>query len=287
MTSIFRWSIFLILLPVAIGAISMFEYAYAKGLSLMVQDGFSLNLIKARVPVNSASPVYGYQIINSYPHDPEAFTQGLIFNDGFLYESTGKHGKSTLRKVELETGNILQKYSLPSRYFGEGLTLWQGKLIQLTWQGKIGFVYDKKTLNPLYRFFYPMEGWGITHNDRYLIMSDGTPTLYFLDPESFQLIKSIQVCDDAVPIANLNELEYVKDEIYANVWLTDYIAKISPETGQVLGWINLEALLSRGEYTPSTDVLNGIAYDEKQNRLFVTGKYWPNLFEIKLTTELH
>jgi glutamine cyclotransferase len=255
----------------------------------MTQDGLSLrlSLIKTKASINFNSPVYGYQIVNSYPHDPEAFTQGLIFDNGFLYESTGKRGKSTLRKVELETGNVLQKYSLPNRYFGEGLTLWQGKLIQLTWQGRIGFVYDKRTLNPLYKFFYTMEGWGITHNGRHLIMSDGTSNLYFLNPENFQLIKSIQVYDNAVPIANLNELEYVKDEIYANIWLTDYIARISPETGQVLGWINLETLLSQEKHIPSTDVLNGIAYDENQDRLFVTGKYWPNLFEIKLITGSH
>jgi glutamine cyclotransferase len=265
-------------------------YTHAKVSSSAVtvaQCGSSLGFIKTKAPANSASPEYGYQVVNSYPHDPQAFTQGLIFNDDFLYESTGKRGKSTLRKVELETGNVLQRYSLPGRYFGEGLTLWKGKLIQLTWQERIGFVYDKKTFKLLHKFLYSMEGWGITHNDRYLIMSDGTSALYFLDPQNFQLIRSIQVHDNAIPIVNLNELEYVKDEIYANIWLTDYIARISPETGQVLGWINLETLLNQGKYTTSADVLNGIAYDKKQNRLFVTGKYWPNLFEIKLITESH
>lgn len=260
-------------------------FAYAQTEVSVTQSTHSLESIKTqtRAPLNSVLPVYGYRIINSYPHDPTAFTQGLIFDGGVLYESTGKWGKSTLRKVELETGNVLQEYLLPRRFFGEGLTLWQGKLIQLTWQARVGFVYDKETFNPLYGFFYSREGWGITHDNRHLIMSDGSSTLYFLSPENLQLVKSIKVYDDDTPIANLNELEYVKGEIYANIWLTDYIARISPETGQVLGWINLKALLGEAEQTSSAGVLNGIAYDNKQDRLFVTGKYWPRLFEIKLT----
>ncbi|QBQ54739.1 glutaminyl-peptide cyclotransferase [Nitrosococcus wardiae] len=277
MNSVLRWPTFLILWLAVIG---LFERTQAE--VSVTRSAHSLDWIRTKVPLNSASPVYSYQIINSYPHDPHAFTQGLIFNRGVLYESTGKRGKSTLRKVELETGKILQEYLLPSRFFGEGLTLWQDKLIQLTWQGRVGFVYDKKTFNPLYGFLYAMEGWGITHDNRHLIMSDGTSTLYFLNPENFQLIKSVKVYDNDIPIANLNELEYVKGEIYANIWLTDYIARISPKTGQVLGWINLKALLSKEAQTSSAGVLNGIAYDNKQDRLFVTGKYWPQLFEIKL-----
>lgn len=278
--TLFRWPTFWISLLAAISA------AHAEALTpASMTAAFHWDTNQANGPVNSTSPVYSYQIINSYPHDSGAFTQGLIFNEGFLYESTGKRGQSTLRKVDLKTGKVLQQYSLPKRYFAEGLTLWQDKLIQLTWRGETGFVYDKRTFNPLREFLYSTEGWGITHNDRYLIMSDGSSTLYFLNPEDFRLVKRIQVHDNTIPIANLNELEYVKGEIYANIWLTDYIVRISPETGQVLGWINLENLLSQGKPAPLADVLNGIAYDENQDRLFVTGKYWPNLFEIKLTVE--
>jgi glutaminyl-peptide cyclotransferase len=237
--------------------------------------------------VEPNSPVYGYRIVNSYPHDVNAFTQGLIFHDGFLYESTGMRGHSSLRKVELETGNILQKYLLPARFFGEGLTRWRNKLIQLTWRRGMGIVYDQKTFHPLYSFPYSTEGWGITHNGQYLIMSDGSSILYFLDPETFQEVKNIKVHDGNDAVANLNELEYVNGEIYANVWLTDYIARIAPETGQVLGWIDLKGLLEEEERTPSVDVLNGIAYDEQQDRLFVTGKYWPKLFEIELMKKSH
>jgi len=239
------------------------------------------------ITVNPDFPVYGYRIVNSYPHDTNAFTQGLVFHNGFLYESTGVRGKSSLRKVELETGKVLQKYLLPTHFFGEGLTLWKDKLIQLTWEGGKGIVYDKGTFHPLYEFSYSTEGWGITHDGRHLIMSDGSSTLYFLDPETFQQKKTIKVHDGNVPVVNLNELEYVNGEIYANVWLTDYIARIAPETGRLLGWIDLKELLGEEDRTPSANVLNGIAYDKKQNRLFVTGKYWPKLFEIKLTQRLH
>lgn len=249
----------------------------------IIQGIISSAIVRKKIPVCPRSVVYGYQIINSYPHDTNAFTQGLVFHDGFLYESTGIRGKSSLRKVELETGNVLQQYLLPARFFGEGLTLWGNKLIQLTWQRGVGFIYDRGLFNLLNSFSYSTEGWGITHNNRYLVMSDGSPVLYFLDPETFQPIRTIKVHDRDVLIANLNELEYVKGEIYANIWLTDYIVRVSPETGQVLGWINLEGLLSGADRTPTANVLNGIAYDENQDRLFVTGKYWPKLFEIKLT----
>lgn len=265
---------------VAIETASKVEYIQPK--MAVSQNAHFLELSKKKIFRNSASPVYDYQIINSYPHDPEAFTQGLIFDGGFLYESTGKRGRSTLRRVELETGNILQKYSLPTRYFGEGLALWKDKLIQLTWQGGVGFVYDNKTFDFLYKFFYSTEGWGLTHDNHRLIMSDGSSTLSFLNAETFQQVKQIQVHDNNKFISNLNELEYIKGEIYANIWLTNYIARISPETGQVKGWINLEGLLGEGVSASSAGVLNGIAYDDQQERLFVTGKYWPKLFEIKL-----
>jgi len=224
---------------------------------------------------------YTYQIVNVYPHDPNAFTQGLVFEDGFLYEGTGLHGSSSVRKVELETGAIVQLYELPPHYFGEGITIFDDKIIQLTWQSRVGFVYDKDTFELVQEFTYPTEGWGITHDGTSLIMSDGTATLYYLDPETFAEISRITVRDKGVLVSNLNELEYVQGEIYANVWQTDWIARIAPDTGDVDGWIYLEGLLPL-EGSHRVDVLNGIAYDAEHDRLFVTGKLWPKLFEIEL-----
>ena len=228
------------------------------------------------------APVYTYKILNTYPHDQKAFTEGLIFEDGYLYEGTGIQGESTLRKVDLETGEVLKVYRLPTQFFGEGVTIWEDTLIQLTWQSRIGFVYDKESFLLLREFTYPTEGWGITHDGKHLIMSDGTSTLYFLNPETFEEVRRIEVRDAGRLITHLNELEYIQGEIYANVWLTNRIARISPETGCVVGWIDLEGLLSTEDRLQPVDVLNGIAYDATRDRLFVTGKYWPKLFEIKL-----
>ncbi len=230
------------------------------------------------------TPVYGYKIVHTYPHDRDAFTQGLLFDDGFLYEGTGLRGRSSLRKIELETGNVLRIYHLPRRFFGEGLTLWQDKLIQLTWHSGTGFVYDKEDFRLLKTFSYSGEGWGITHDGKALIVSDGTATLRFLDPRTFEEISRVQVRDGQIPIAKLNELEYVRGEIYANVYLTDRIVRISPTTGTVVGWIDLQGLLDRNELSRGAGVLNGIAYDAEGNRLLVTGKRWPKLFEIKLVS---
>ena len=226
-----------------------------------------------------------YRIVNTYPHDPEAFTQGLVFADDILYEGTGLRGQSSLRKVDLVSGNILQIRNLPPRYFGEGITVFGNKVIQLTWQAKIGFVYDKKTFQLLGGFNYPTDGWGITHDGNRLIMSDGTSTLRLLDPQTFKEVARIEVHSTDGPVTRLNELEYVKGEIYANVWRTDRIARISPQTGKVLGWIELGGLLSPEDRGRRIDVLNGIAYDAKNDRLFVTGKLWPKLFEIELIVE--
>jgi len=223
----------------------------------------------------------GYKIVHTYPHDPQAYTQGLIYHEGFLYESTGLFGKSSLRKVELTTGKVLQRIDLPEAYFGEGIVLWKDKLIQLTWQSKIGFVYDRATFKQLSTFTYSREGWGITHDGKHLIESDGSSTLYFWDPETFKEIRHLDVDDKGVPVSNLNELEYIRGEIYANQYQTDRIARISPTTGHVIAWIDLRGLLTSAERS-QTDVLNGIAYDEKQNRLFITGKQWPKLFEIEM-----
>jgi glutamine cyclotransferase len=236
--------------------------------------------------LNSKSPdisrTYTYKVINTFPHDREAFTQGLVFEAGVLYEGTGLYGRSTLRKVELETGKVLQTRKLSDEFFGEGITIYRSHIIQLTFLSKIGFVYNKDTLELVGEFNYPAEGWGITHNGRHLIMSDGTPVLYVLDPEAFERVSRIRVYDRDLPVWGLNELEYVQGQIYANVWPTERIAMIAPETGKVLGWIDMKGLLARQDCTGYEDVLNGIAYDKENDRLFVTGKLWPRLFEIKL-----
>ncbi len=242
-----------------------------------------LSLQGCLIPGNSdVVPVYSYNIVNTYPHDPDAFTQGLVFDDGALYEGTGLYGQSTLRRVELETGAILQIRELPDQFFGEGITVYGDRIVQLTWQSKVGFVYGKSTFELLEEFNYSTEGWGITYDGEHLIMSDGTSTLHFLDPQTFEEISQLAVFDDNGPVTRLNELEYVQGGIYANVWQTDRIAMIAPDTGRVVGWIDLEGLLSAEDRAEPVDVLNGIAYDADTDRLFVTGKLWPKLFEIEL-----
>ena len=242
-----------------------------------------LGLQGCLTPGNSdVIPVYSYNIVNTYPHDPDAFTQGLVFEDGVLYEGTGLHGQSSLRRVELETGDILQIRELSDEFFGEGITIYGNRIIQLTWQSHIGFVYDKNSFELLQEFNYSTEGWGITHDGTRLIMSGGTSTLHFLDPQTFEEIGQVEVFDNDGPVTRLNELEYVQGEIYANVWQTDRIARIAPETGRVVGWIELGGLLTAEDCSQPVDVLNGIAYDADNGRLFVTGKLWPKLFEIEL-----
>jgi glutamine cyclotransferase len=226
-------------------------------------------------------PTYSYHVVQSYPHDRRAFTQGLIFRDGMLYEGTGMNGQSSIRKVKLETGEVLQMRALPREYFGEGITEWKGSIIQLTWQTEIGFVYDMNTFQQTKTFAYRGEGWGLTHDGTRLIMSDGSSSLRFLDPATLQETGRLRVRDQNGPVEQLNELEYVRGEIFANVWNTDRIARISPKDGRVTGWIDLAGLLPPME-RGGADVLNGIAFDEAGNRLFVTGKWWPRLFEIKL-----
>jgi glutaminyl-peptide cyclotransferase len=222
-----------------------------------------------------------YKVINTYPHDPNAFTQGLVFDQGQLYESTGLEGKSSIRRVDLATGKVLQISNLDKRYFGEGMTLWQDRLIQLTWVSKKGFVYDQETFQQLATFSYPTQGWGITHDDQNLIMSDGSNTLYFLNPNNFKETKRIQVRDQNLPVGKLNELEFINGEIWANVWLSDRLARIDPNTGSVKGWIDLTGIIDAASTTNPDAVLNGIAYDSASDRLLVTGKLWSKLFEIK------
>ena len=236
----------------------------------------------AQNPETKNIPIQKYRIMNTYPHDNQAFTQGLVYHQGFLYEGTGLKGQSSLRKVELETGKVLQLYNLPDRYFGEGIVIWQDKIIQLTWQSRVGFVYDRETFEKLAEFNYPTEGWGITHDGEKLIMSDGTDTLFFLDPETFKEIGRIQVRAGNQPVKRLNELEYINGEVFANVWMTDIIVRIDPNTGEIVGAIDLSGLYNPDPQFQGNDVLNGIAYDTEGDRLFVTGKLWPNLYEIEL-----
>lgn len=244
--------------------------------------GLAFLLLPGVSPPEKSAPVYGYKVVNIYPHDPEAFTQGLVYADGVLYEGTGLEGKSTLRKVALKTGTVLQLHELPDEYFGEGIAVWGDKIIQLTWETNVGFYYDRRSFTLIDQFYYSTQGWGLTHDGERLIMSDGSATLYFLEPGTFMEINRLEVTDEHGPVDKLNELEYVRGEIFANVWPGDRIARISPQTGKVLGWIDLAGLLGHYKNNREVDVLNGIAYDAENDRLFVTGKYWPKLFEIKL-----
>lgn len=235
------------------------------------------------IAVQDEEPVlYRARVIASFPHDPGAFTQGLLFHDGFLWESTGHYGQSTLRKIDLPTGEVLARRELPADVFGEGLALWGEELVQLSWTNRIGFVYALEGLRPLRVFRVAGEGWGLTHDQQQLIMSDGSAELSFLDPRSYTAVRRLPVHDRGQPVTRLNELEYINGQIWANVWMTDRIAIISPSDGRVTAWLDLKGLLPEGERSATTSELNGIAYDAQNQRIFVTGKYWPKLFEIAL-----
>jgi len=230
-----------------------------------------------------------YRLKHTYPHDPHAFTQGLVFVDGHLYESTGINGQSSLRMVDLDTGRVLQEQPVDSKYFGEGLTAWGSTLVQLTWESHVALVYDRFSFRLLRTFSYAGEGWGLTRDGKSLILSDGTPILRFFDPATFKEVRRITVKDHGKPVSEINELEYVEAEgrgqVYANIWHSDRIARISPQTGKVLGWIDLKGLLASGERSSAEAVLNGIAWDSAHHRLFVTGKLWPKLFEIEVVPQ--
>jgi glutamine cyclotransferase len=249
----------------------------------MVMAGSSrpIGFVPTQTPPRRALPAFGYTVVRTYPHDRDAFTQGLQFVDGVLYEGTGLNGRSSIRKVNLETGAVLQKRDVPEAYFGEGITVWRNELMQLTWQSGVAFVYDRNTFSPLRTLRYRGEGWGLTHDGTSLIMSDGSEVLRVLDPATFDVRRRLRVTALGSPVRELNELEYVKGEILANIWQTDRLARIDPKTGNVTGWIDLSGLLTPRERA-STDVLNGIAYDAVRDRLFVTGKLWPKLFEVRL-----
>jgi glutaminyl-peptide cyclotransferase len=249
--------------------------------------GTSLTLIANRVvgfaPAQGPAtlPMYTFTVVKSYPHDPGAFTQGLEYVDGVLYEGTGLNGRSSIRRVKLETGNVIKQHSIDAKHFGEGITVLGGDLYQLTWQSGLAFMYDRTTFALRKTFKYAGEGWGLTHDGTSLIMSDGSEYLRFLDPKTFAEQRRLRVTALGQPLRNLNELEVIKGEIFANVWMTDYIARIDPSTGRVSGYIDLRGLVPARDL-PRDSVLNGIAYDAAGDRLFVTGKLWPRLFEIKV-----
>jgi len=234
----------------------------------------------ARTPAKSI-PILTATVIRTYPHDPKAFTQGLEFADGRLYESTGRTGQSTLRECVLESGKVLRKVNLLENEFGEGLTVLHGKIYQLTWLSKKGFIYDQRTFKKIGEFPFSSEGWGLTHDDASLILSDGSNQLKFIDPANFTLARTLEVYAGIEAVTNLNELEYLHGQIWANIWHSSRIARIDPQSGQVLSWIELAPLVNR-EQREGEDVLNGIAYDASADRLVVTGKNWPELLEIKV-----
>jgi glutaminyl-peptide cyclotransferase len=231
----------------------------------------------------AAVPVYDYEVVHVYPHDPEAFTEGLFYLNGFLYESTGLEHHSSIRKVRLQTGEVLERHDIPGQYFGEGIVNWGSRLLELTWQSKVGFVYDLRTFKQQGDFHYEGEGWALTQDGTQIFMSDGTSTLRVLNPKTLLPAGMIPVTLDGKPVERLNELEWVKGEIFANVWQTNWIVRIDPRDGHVVGMVDMRGLLPAGDVVPgATDVLNGIAYDAQGDRLFVTGKNWPKLFEIRL-----
>jgi glutamine cyclotransferase len=254
------------------------------GLGLLAALALALALPQAAGAKDEPkTPVYGYTVVASFPHDPGAFTEGLFYRDGILYESTGLEGRSDIRKTKLETGEILMRTVIPAQYFGEGIIDWKGKLVELTWKNQMGFVYDEGSFQLNSVFNYKGEGWALTKDEHRLIMSDGTSELRFLDPETLKETGRLKVTDQGKPVDQLNELEWVKGEILANIWQTDRIARIDPKTGHVTGWIDLTGLLTPADRGGrSVDVLNGIAYDAAKDRLFVTGKLWPKIYQIKL-----
>ena len=251
------------------------------GLALAVLAMATASAAQPKSPPKT--PVYGYKVVTSFPHDPGAFTEGLFYRDGFLYEATGLEGRSDIRKTKLATGEVLMRATLPAQYFGEGIIDWNDKLIELTWKNQTGFTYDEDSFRLTGVFNYTGEGWALTKNDHQLIMSDGTSQLRLLDPVTLKETGRIKVTEHGAPVDQLNELEWVKGEILANIWQTDRIARIDPKTGHVTGWIDLKGLLSPADQAGrNVDVLNGIAYDAAKDRLFVTGKFWPKIYQIKL-----
>jgi glutamine cyclotransferase len=249
------------------------------------REGKQQNTITRMVTIYSdvVPKMYGYRVVHTYPHDRDAFTQGLVYNDGFLYEGTGQESGSSLRKVDLTTGKVLMQHNLDASLFGEGITILGDRIYEVTWQNKVGFVYKKSDFDLINKIYYGTEGWGLTTIDDRIVMSDGSNVLYFYEPEMFTVVSRIEVYDNRQKVDSLNELEYINGEIWANIWMSDLIARIDPETGKVIAYVDMKGLLPKADRGPDTDVLNGIAYDSKGKRIFVTGKRWPKLFEIKVT----
>lgn len=248
------------------------------------KDGRSQNTITRFMLIYSdvVPKKYGYKVIHSYPHDREAFTQGLFYDKGSLFEGTGQESGSSLREVELETGKVLRQLNLSSSLFGEGITLYGEKIYQVTWTSKVGFVYDKSTFKLINKIYYQTQGWGLTTIKDQIVMSDGSNVIYFFEPETFTVVSRIEVYNNREKVDSLNELEYINGEIWANIWMSDRIARIDPASGKVLGYIDLKGILPESEQNHDTDVLNGIAYDQDGGRIFITGKKWPKLYEIRL-----
>ena len=252
---------------------------------VLILGALSIDSVSGTTPSTKEKqqvPEYTYLIVKRIPHDHQAYTQGLVFNNGYLYEGTGRRGYSSLRKVDPDNGAVIAIHVLPDEFFGEGITIFKDRIYQLTWQEYTGFVYDRETFLLMEEFYYHTEGWGITHDQSNLIISDGTANLYFLDPATFQVKKQIEVLENNEPVENLNELEYIKGEIFANVLYSNRIARINPQNGQITGWVDLEGILTGERINYRIDVMNGIAYDSEKDRLFVTGKFWPKVFEIRL-----
>jgi len=242
-------------------------------------------LFLVMAPAFAASAELQYQVVKRIPHDPQAYTQGLLFHDGYFFESTGLYGQSSLRRLDPETGAVLQRFDLPQAFFGEGLVLFADRLIQITWREGAAIVYTRDTFKPLRHFTYKTEGWGLTHNGTYLIMSDGSPTLYFRDPNDFSIAKTLTVTRNGKPVPYLNELEYIAGEIWANIYQTDSIAIIDPATGRVKKLLNFAGLIAADERNGQEDVLNGIAYDADKKRLFITGKRYSYIYQIELNAD--
>ena len=241
------------------------------------------SLLPAVTLASATVPTYDFKVVRSYPHDAQAFTQGLLYRDGFLYESTGLNGKSSIRKVDLVTGKVLQSQNIPPQYFGEGLTALGNTLVSITWQSQTGFVFDLKTFEVKNQFSYPGEGWGLASNGKELILSDGSATLRFLDPKTFLEVRRVKVTADGIAVNQLNELEVVEGEIFANIWHTNTIARIDQNSGKITGWIDFSKLYPEAGTGPNGEnVMNGIAYDADKKRLFVTGKLWPKIYEVKI-----
>jgi glutamine cyclotransferase len=261
-----------------IASLYIFTLIFILGIFVIATTLNSLNFIH-----DDSVPIYTYEILQTYPHDPTAYTQGLAFDNGYLYEGTGLLGRSSLRKVELESGEVVQIHRLSEEFFGEGITVYREKIFQVTWRSRTGFVYDRNSFEVVDTFEIEREGWGLTHDGYSLILSDGTSSLHFLDLDTYEETRTVEVFDKNGPVVNINELEYVRSEVFANIWKTERIARIDPESGLVVGWIDLSGLSSHFNENTSIDVLNGIAFDGEEDRLFVTGKLWPKLFEIKIT----